>query len=424
MCTHEVHHPLAPRSSTLIAYTVPPTLTHDRPESAMSQTSASVPRAPDTTNRPLPAADRSLAPDLARGIMLLLIALAHAHLFTVFIGGDETAPTVLDRIATGGTIVFVDLRAYPMFAALFGYGLAQIHHRRTEQGHEWRPTRALLRRRGLWLIVFGVAHAALLFFGDILAVYGIVALLFVGVLRLRDRTLVILASLWLPLAAAAHALLAADDAMNDQGMPLMPDGFVDELLFRLSFYPFLIVLMFLSTVVPFLVGVLAARHRVLEKPREHLRLLRATAFVGIPLAVLGGVPLALTKTGVWTDATPLDLLLITPLHQVTGYTGGLGYAALIALIAVHLNDRRGRVTDALSALGQRSMTFYLAQSVVWAVLFSSYALHVQLTSSALGVAIAVAVWGTTVLLADLMRRGGRRGPAETALRRLTYGPTR
>ncbi|QVJ01658.1 DUF418 domain-containing protein [Nocardiopsis eucommiae] len=390
----------------------------------MAQPSTSAPPAPDTSDRPLPPDRRSLAPDLARGIMLLLIALAHAHLFTLFIGGTEVTTTLLDRIATGGTVMFVDLRAYPMFAALFGYGLAQIHRRRTEQGHEWRLTRGLLRRRGLWLVVFGVAHAALLFFGDILGVYGIVALLFVGVLRFRDRTLVILALVWLPLAAAAHALLAAGDAVTGQSTLLMPDGFVNELLFRLTFYSVLVVLMFLSTVVPFLVGVLAARHRVLERPQEHLRLLRATAFVGVPLAVLGGLPLALTKVGVWTDPTPLDVLIISPLHQVTGYAGGLGYAALIALIATRLNASRGPVTNALSALGQRSMTFYLAQSVAWTVLFSSYTLHLQLTSPAVAVGIAVAVWAVTVVLADLMRRRGRRGPAETVLRRLTYGPTR
>ncbi|PWV44666.1 DUF418 domain-containing protein [Nocardiopsis sp. L17-MgMaSL7] len=389
----------------------------------MTQTPVSTHGVPDTANRPLAPDRRSLAPDLARGIMLLVIALAHTHLFTVFIGGTETTPSVLDRIATAGTVMFVDLRAYPMFAALFGYGLAQIHRRRTEQGREWRWTRALLRRRGFWLVVLGLAHGVLLFPGDILAVYGAVSLLLVGVLRFRDRTLVIMALAWLPLAATAHALVAAEGAVSGLGFPLMPDGLVNEFLFRVTVYPVLIVMMFLSTVVPFLIGVLAARHRVLEKPHEHLRLLRTTALVGVPVAVLGAIPFALTKTGVWTDPTALDMLLVAPLHQVTGYVGGMGYAALIALVAVRTNHSRGRVTVALSALGQRSMTFYLAQSVVWAVLFSSYTLHVQLTSPAVGVGVAVAVWATTVVLADLMRRRGQRGPAETVLRRLTYGPS-
>jgi uncharacterized membrane protein YeiB len=356
--------------------------------------------------------------------MLLFIALAHTHLFTVFIGGPEGAPNPADQFTTAATVMFVDLRSYPMFAALFGYGLAQIHRRRGEQGQDWPRTRGLLRRRGLGMVAFGLAHTVLLFPADILAVYGLVTLVLVGVLRLSDRTLVILAAAWLPVAAAVHALIAADDAVTGQGMPLMPDGFADELLFRVTLFSVLAVVMFASTLVPFLIGVLAARHRILERPHEHLRLLRATAFAGIPLAALGGLPLALDKADVWTGATAGDVVAATALHQVSGYAGALGYAALIALVAVRLTGRQGSVTDALAALGQRSMTFYLAQSVAWAVLFSSYTLDLHMTSPAVGAGVAVAVWLTTVLLADLMRRRGVRGPAEVALRRLTYGPSR
>ncbi|MEU3020612.1 DUF418 domain-containing protein [Nocardiopsis sp. NPDC007018] len=389
----------------------------------MPQTSVSAPRPPDPGHRPLPSDHRSLAPDLARGVMLLVIALAHTHLFTVLLGGADPTPSVLDRVATAGTVVFVDFRGYPLFAALFGYGIAQIHRRRTEQGREWRWTRKLLRRRALWFLLIGALHGLLLFPGDILAVYGVVALLFVGVLRLRDRALAVIALVWLPMAAVAHALISAGEAMTGQALPPLPDGFLSELVFRLTLYPALVVVMVLSTVVPFLLGVLAARHRVLEQPREHLRLLRTAASIGVPLSVLGALPLALAKAGMWS-ATPLDHLFIAPLHQVTGYAGGLGYAALIALASVRLDRDRGRVTDALAALGQRSMTFYLAQSVAWAVLFSSYTLGLPMTSPAVGVGVAVTVWATTVLLADLMRRRGRRGPAEALLRRLTYGPVR
>ncbi|GAA1119115.1 DUF418 domain-containing protein [Nocardiopsis metallicus] len=369
----------------------------------------------------LPLDRRSLAPDLARGVMLLFIALAHTHIFAMIISGGEALGSTADQIATAGNAMFVELRAYPMFAALFGYGLAQIYRRRTEQGHEWPWVRALLRRRSRWLIVFGVVHAALLFFGDILAVYGLLALIFVGVLRFRDRTLVVLAVLWVPLGATIQGVVAAEQAMTGQSIFLpMGDGFVEELVFRLTMYAMIAPVMVISTVVPFLVGILAARHRVLEEPRRHLKLLRGAAFAGLPLGVLGGLPLALIKAEVWPGYSPLDAMFAGGLHQVAGYAAGFGYAALIALIAVRLSDRRGPITNALEALGQRSLTFYLAQSAVWAALFASYTLHFQLTSPALAAGIAVAVWLTTVVLADLMRRRNTRGPAEVALRRLTY----
>ena len=57
--------------------------------------------------------------------------------------------------------------------------------------------------------------------------------------------------------------------------------------------------------------------------------------------------------------------------------GGLGYAALIALLAVHRQRRgtaSGPVVRALSATGERSLSAYLAQSAVFAVLLPAAAL--------------------------------------------------
>lgn len=56
------------------------------------------------------------------------------------------------------------------------------------------------------------------------------------------------------------------------------------------------------------------------------------------------------------------------------------------------------------------------------MLFSPYALGLAgRMSDTAAVATGVGVWLATVVLADLMRRAGVRGPAEAALRRLTYG---
>lgn len=374
---------------------------------------------------PVAAARRLLAPDLARGVVLLVIALAHVHIFSVFVGGEDSGrDTVADQVVTAATVMFVDFRGYPMFAALFGYGLAQIHARRTAQGLPWPRVRALVRRRGWWLLAFGAVHAALLFFADILAVYGLIALVFAGVLRWRDRSLVLLALLWLPLPLLMTALEGYTGFTSGAGhLPPMDPGVLNELVYRLTLFPFIGLMMVVNTVVPFVIGVLAARHRLLEEPRRHLGPLRAAAFAGIPLAVLGGLPMALAKAGVWTDPTELQALLSIGAHQLGGYAGGLGYAALIALVALRAAGRRGPVVTALAALGQRSMTFYLAQSVVWTVLFSSYTLHLAV-SPPVGVGIAVAVWVSSAVLADLMRRRDLRGPAEAALRRLTYGRPR
>lgn len=75
----------------------------------------------------------------------------------------------------------------------------------------------------------------------------------------------------------------------------------------------------------------------------------------------------------------------------------------------------------VEALGQRSMTFYLFQSVVFVLVFYPYGLGLQ---DDLGLAAATGVaaltWLGSLVLADVMRRVRHRGPAEILLRRLAY----
>ena len=107
----------------------------------------------------------------------------------------------------------------------------------------------------------------------------------------------------------------------------------------------------------------------------------------------------------------------------SGYAGGVGYAAIAGLVAIRVQHRNehGRVISALAACGQRSMTCYLLQSVVFVAVLASYGgglgNRVGYTDIA---ALAIVTWVLTVLVAAWMSRHGYRGPAEVLLRRLTY----
>jgi uncharacterized membrane protein YeiB len=147
---------------------------------------------------PTGLSERALGPDLARGFMLLFIALANSHYFVysdrVF-GGFPTDGSAVDRVVGLMISTFVDGRAFPMFGVLFGYGVAQIVRRQRESGKDWWPIRKLLWRRSLVLIVLGFLHAMLLYIGDILAAYGVLLLLGVWALRWKDRWLFVVAAL-------------------------------------------------------------------------------------------------------------------------------------------------------------------------------------------------------------------------------------
>lgn len=180
----------------------------------------------------------------------------------------------------------------------------------------------------------------------------------------------------------------------------------------------------LAAVSSVLVGVWAARRGILDHPAEHRKLLRRTAGIGIAVGVLGGTGTALATIQLWEPAYP-TLFLLSWAHIATGVLCGLGYASAIGLWAIRFAGRHPVrlpvVIDALSAAGQRSLTCYLAQTLVFAVLLPAWSLGWGATLDTAGAAVlALATWAATVIGAALLQRAGLAGPGEAFLRRLTY----
>ncbi|WP_246106340.1 DUF418 domain-containing protein [Pseudonocardia kunmingensis] len=365
---------------------------------------------------------RALAPDLARGTMLAVIALAHSQVLAQPFLGPAPAPgSAVDTAVQALLTLFVDSRGYPMFAALFGYGMVQILRSR-EPVLGRTGARRLLRRRATWLIMFGLCHVLLLYPGDILASYGVLALLLVGALRWPDgRLLTVAAGAAVVGALVYGSVLALPAPVGDPAdLPVDPLG---SALYRLMAFPLVVPLNAVMAAAPLLVGIWAGRRLLLEEPERHRRLLTGVAVAGIAIAAVGAVPHALVTTAAWVPGSGA-LVAAGALHTATGYAGGLGYAALVGLVALRLTRRGtapGPVATALAACGQRSMSCYLAQSVAWFLLLEPYLAGL---TGALGIAAAAAVglgiWLVTVVVADLARRAGRPGPAEALLRRLAY----
>ncbi|QFZ21268.1 DUF418 domain-containing protein [Saccharothrix syringae] len=382
----------------------------------------------DVAPGPVRRADRALVPDLARGAMLLIIALANAA-GVAFAGepGLDTTPAGLDRGLNFLLLELVHARGYPVFAVMFGYGIVQLARRQESSGASPGRVRAVLVRRNLWLIAFGAVHATLLYYGDFLGAYGITGLVMTLVLLRRgDRFHRVVLVLW-ALSAVEVAVLGAIvvGGLSGDGAAPLPVGRVDSLaapdygtslVDRLAEWP-----VHTLTVLPFVIiawlGMWAARRRVLEEPARHRALLGRTAVVGLGVAVVGGLPAALVGAG-WlrVDESTAGLALL--LHGASGMFAGPGYAALFGLAALRV-ARPGPVVGALAALGRRSLSGYLVQSVAWLVLLAPFALSLG-GSTVTALVVAFAVWLATVLGARWLDRRGRPGPAEAVLRRLVY----
>ncbi|BBG00911.1 MULTISPECIES: DUF418 domain-containing protein [Pseudonocardia] len=404
---------------------------------------------PPATAGPAGLTGRIPAPDIARGVMLLLIVLANTpyYLYGRPHGGMGAHPvdgSVVDRVVQAVLITTVDLRVYPMFAFLFGYGLVMILRRQQAAGLSDDEARRLLRRRNLLLVAFGAVHALLLWGGDVLGAYGLCGLALVWLfLRRSDRTLLV----WAGIGTGLLALLAVLSALeglavlaglqepNDVGATVTvlarasvsdPD-LLGAALARMTMWPIQVLLIqgLVGMVVPvsILLGFWAARHRVLDRPWEHRRLLWITAVGGITIGWLAGLPFALTHIGVLDTMAPALSSFAVP-QMLAGLACGLGYVAAFGLIGDRLAGRPlGPLGGALTAVGKRSLTCYLAQSLLCAPLLAAWGLGLGgILGSAQTAAFAIGVWLLTVLYAVVAERRGAPGPAEALLRRLTYGP--
>lgn len=394
--------------------------------------------------------------------MLLLIAVANTP---YYLWGATTSPfashpsdgSALDKAVDFLVITTIDLRTYPMFAFLFGYGMMQLYNRQVSAGTSPDAARKLLQKRNVLLLVFGLAHAALLWMGDVLGAYGLAGLLMVWLFfRVRDRTLVVwtwalggMLTLVTVMAVVGAYFVARLPADSSEARSIVADfgpstdsmaatSYLDSVPERLSSWMLGTIgqgLLMLVVPMMLLVAFWAGRRRILESPGEHLPLLRRVAVAGIAIGWLGPVPSALDHVGV--DVVPDHAAWVfLPVQILTGFFGGLGYVALFGLLGHRLARRRsgavsgtpladGPFAGAVQAVGKRSLTSYLMQSLLCAPVLAAWGLGLgEHLGSTTMVLYAVGVWGVTVAFAVWQERTGRRGPAEVALRRLAYGPPR
>lgn len=400
-------------------------------------------RAPKRT-LPTSAKVRYLAPDVARGVALLGIAMAnvvtawlpgHAD-FPFYYGDDLSDPSTLDKVLVVFQTMFVHVRGLPMFSTLLGVGIGMITASQFTKGRSVKSTRRLLWRRYAWLMVFGVLHAALLFWGDIMTSYGVIGLL-MGVLITRsDRFLkvsavvvYIVASIVMLVAGyfltgQFKAAVSEVDLMPpvETGVPQSWDELGENLVGAvIGIAGGLFASLWLLPIV--LVGFIWGRSGVFADIDAHRRMLMRWVWVAVAVILLNGLPVGLAAIGVLPDAWSDPLFMMV---EVVGVLTGPGILAAIALL-VQPVQRRVAETGIpkwlypFNALGKRSMSGYLMQSVIFVIVihFVSYS-YLEWMSIAEKMLLAVAVWLVTLVLATLLELAGLPGPFEWAHRRLSY----
>ena len=396
------------------------------------------------------------APDVARGFMLLLIALANVGSWVA--GPEGRAPSTADRTWAFMRALFIDQRAYPLFALLFGFGLATMVNRRMASGIDAYcrqltgglrapsaaeldqaqeqatiDARRLVRRRGLWMVLFGLIHGAF-FPSEIIGTYGVVAVVFAGWFahKHHKRQLAVCALVLLfQIVTVVLAMLfgpGGEAAASGAAVPVpaaAPTGAGESVASALPWFVtnvfgwFFTALgaAFTTMILPAsFLGARLADTDLIAHPERHRGLLTVAGIGGLALGALGALHellVPLTSAQSWAADSALIAVL--------GLAGGCGWLAVLALYAggPTSDNRLTGLRWLLSSVGRRSMTAYLSQTVMFAGIFviaprlTGRPLELGLVASA---AVAVMVWLTTVVLCAVLERLGIPGPFEVLLR--------
>ena len=396
------------------------------------------------------------APDVARGFMLALIALANVPFWLRYFPDapqvGEAALAAMNDADQWWYLVrtlFVDRRAYPLFSILFGFGMAIMASRTIERERrvamdaippelsagwttvQWENVRdsverrarraasRLIRRRGWWMLAFGLVHG-IVFAGDIIGAYGLVAVIFAEVIVMRRpwlRVLVgaIIASLSMLGIWSMAAMVGREPMVLESHGPVALDASYP--LFSLASWLIATPMTVLTAlVVPcVMIGVGVARWGLLQDPRGRGPLLVGIALVGLGIGALGALPFALMQLD-WAFVG--SAAWSYPLFHASGVAGACGWLALLALVGGGPRESLGSVCAFLSAIGRRSMTAYLSQTLLFIVMFGVLgAFGVRVLGVAVSGLLALGVWaliGFGCVIAEV--RGTSRGPAEWALR--------
>jgi uncharacterized protein len=331
------------------------------------------------------------------------------------LGAVQPADSLWAYAVTALVAAFVQGKAYPLLSLLFGMGIAYAM-----RGRPLDAARQAAHRRGWRLLLVGVLHGLLIYFGDILTLYALCALLVARHAReswqrfgRRLRRAVVWALLAVAAAGAFAAWTPLDGALRGptlgtvgsyvEFIGLNAPTFVVAQAFGLIFALPLVRLGMLA-------GIAAARLRLLTHPRWRRPVGAALRRWLAPLLVAniayGASYAALPDRG--RAGTLVWLLeVVGPLWSIPL---ALCYAALAALVW-----HRGRRAWALwlAPLGQHTLTVYVGASLLMLCLLSGVGMGWRPTTAG-WVGSALALW---VLLAVASRRWRGRWPLEAWMAR-------
>lgn len=372
--------------------------------------------------------DRLATLDILRGISLLGILLVNMYAFYLPMPHIDLASwftTPSDIVWQKNLDIYVQGSFYPLFAMLFGYGLAMQWQK--AQSREQNFYTLVLRRLSV-LFAFGLIHAVLIWWGDILMVYAFCGVFLVLLLRLSPIWLLISAIIMNGLMQVFMLfvlgimefntkvddyldIVSVEKAITAYGTGNWLDAFMQRLTDLSMQASIGMWFAALFTILPYmLIGAAASKWRLVERAKELKWLWLALALTGLIIGItIKSLPIMLTRTYL------LDYLKV--------YIGGpilsVGYIAVIVLLC--LLPIVPKLLSPFGKIGRMSLTMYILQSIIGTCLFYQFGFGwYGKVSVETGVFIAFGIIVVQMIIAEIWLSKWKQGPLEALWRKLTY----
>ncbi len=366
--------------------------------------------------------------DQLRGLALLGIIVVNAPFMAINVEGytPESLSTPLDRSAAVLATLLAEGKFYLIFSFLFGYSATFI----VRPSPTPAPTDLRrYRRRLVGLAVLGLAHAVLLFIGDILLSYALLGVVLLMAFTWSTKAVLNLALYSYVLASALLLIVVA--GILAEGQANAPAGtvfielndalasgtFLELAGARLAALPETLIslasVQWGFALAAFALGLAAGRGQYLADPVRHRTLWRRCAVWGLTVGLMAqaaAAGMAFADGSGYAQSTWGFVGLA--LGFVTAPILSAGYVGVLALLFL----RHPNALAFTESAGRTSLSVYIGESLVLCIIFCGWGLgwFGELGAAAV-TAVAVATWAGLALAAWLWLRVARQGPLESAM---------
>ncbi|QQS51715.1 MAG: DUF418 domain-containing protein [Bacteroidota bacterium] len=388
--------------------------------------------------------DRIQSLDLLRGIAVLGILIMNIQSFAM-ISAAYSNPFAFGELSGIHKVVWwfnqlvASEKFINIFSMLFGAGVILLYERKKQQGaHPWK----VQLRRNFWLFFFGLTHAYLIWYGDILVTYslcGVFVFLFrdfsskklfwiagafflVPVLlalqqysEVRDWTSsVVHANLmaWQPspdhVTKEVAAVHGSYIELIKHWLPILKyehtQHFAKFYFWRVS------AMMFLGMAL-YKTGVLTA-----SKPAVFYKRL---IFIGLPLGMLLSI-VGIRQNYEHQWAMEYSMIVGYLYNLFGSIPSSLAYIGIVMLIAI--STRMAGFKASMTSTGKMAFTNYILTSILCGFIFYGYGLGLFGKLERFGqFMVVIGVWSLLILFSTLWLKRFYYGPLEWLWRYLTYG---